>query len=261
MKISIIHNTYRLNPYIRESVILNLKALDDAGINYQYIVFNDNGDTNIKREVEDLNVLYHYSDHNFGHKMCSGGWVGALPLVTGDLIHNTGQDDIFTSFFYRRIIDMFKNTGCDLVYCNGFTVKEDLSITGNLLGPLQNVDYSNPRSVFNQWFGITNGVITRTNNFIPAPGTIYKRSLHDELDIPDLNNFRGAADFEYWSRVLFYKKIVKYINIPCWLYRVSSYSHSQDRNVHQNYETDIKFYLDKIKHKYQQLLEFENGHA
>jgi len=99
MKISVIHNTYRYNPFIRETVILNLLALRAAKVDYQYIVFNDNGDENIKKQVEDLPILYHYSDYNFGKKICSGGWVGALPFVEGDLIHNTGQDDVLLRIF------------------------------------------------------------------------------------------------------------------------------------------------------------------
>ena len=39
---------------------------------------------------------------NFGMGICSGGWVGALPLVEGNIIHNTGQDDVFTANFYHK---------------------------------------------------------------------------------------------------------------------------------------------------------------
>lgn len=258
MKISIIHNTYRFNPFIRESVILNLKALKEANINYQYIVFNDNGDPKIEQEIQDLDIIYHYSHYNFGHKMCSGGWIGALPLVEGDLIHNTGQDDVFTSLFYKKIIDKFKNTNCDLVYCNGFSVKEDLSIGGNLMGPIKPLDYSNPRLIFNYWFGINNKEITRTNNFIPAPGTIYKVKLHNEIGPPDIEEFRGVADFEYWSRVLFYNKKVEYIPEPCWLYRLSKYTTTNEVIDGKINEKDLSpIYLNKLKNKYQKLLNDE----
>jgi hypothetical protein len=258
MKITVIHNTFRFNPLIRESVILNLKALQEANIDYQYIVFNDNGDVKIEDEVKDLNIEYFYSDYNFGQKMCSGGWVGALPLVKGDLIHNTGQDDVFTSFFYKNIVDTFKRTNCDLVYCNGFKVDESLYITGELMGPTQNVDYSNPTLHFNHWLGVTNNKITRTNNFIPAPGTVYKVSLHDEIGKPDLDNFRGVADFEYWTRVLFYKKHIQYISLPCWLYRMSQYTTTLEVIDGKLNEKDLaSYYLNKLKEKYQKLLDNE----
>ena len=45
--ISIIHNLYKRNPFVRETVLLNLKALDESIIDYQYICFNDNGDKEI----------------------------------------------------------------------------------------------------------------------------------------------------------------------------------------------------------------------
>lgn len=257
--ISVIHNTYKHNPFIRESVILNLKALKDSGVEYQYIVFNDNGDLSIEELVSDLPVLYYYSDFNFGMKICSGGWVGALPLVKGDLIHNTGQDDVFTSHFYKTTQQTFDTKNCDLVYCNGLKVKDDLSFTGELMGPLEGGwNYNNPREVFNAWFGVTNGKITRANNYIPAPGTVYKKKLHEEIGEPDLNNFGGVADFEYWSRVLFYKKHVEYIHMPCWLYRLSEFSTTNVVVDGKLNDRDLSpLFVEKMKQKYQELLNNE----
>jgi hypothetical protein len=258
MKVSVIHNTFRFNPFIRESVILNLKALEEAGVDYQYIVFNDNGDIEIEDQVKDLNVEYFYSDFNFGMKMCSGGWVGAIPLLKGDLIHNTGQDDVFTSYFYKSIIETFNSTNCDLVYSNGFKVNENLTPTGEFMGPTSNIDYSNPKLMFNQWFGVTNNKITKTNNFIPAPGTVYKITLHNEIGEPDLDNFRGVADFEYWTRVLFYKKQVQYIPTPCWFYRMSQYTTTLEVIDGKLNEKDLaSYYLNNLKEKYQKLLDNE----
>jgi hypothetical protein len=258
MKLTVIHNAYRYNPFIRESVILNLKALEEANVDYQYIVFNDNGDTKIEDDVKDLNVLYHYSDFNFGQKMCTGGWVGALPLVKGDLIHNTGQDDVFTAFFYKNILDTFTKTDCDLVYCNGFKARENLTMTGDTMGPIAPMDYSNPRNNFNQWMGVTNKTVTRANNFIPAPGTVYKKSLHNRIGEPDIDNFRGVADFEYWVRVLFYNGQIQYIPTPCWFYRLSQYTTTLEVIDGKLNEQDLSgFYLNKLKSKYQQLLNDE----
>lgn len=258
MKITVIHNTYRYNPFIRESVTLNLKALEESKADYQYIVFNDNGDPNIEQEVKDLNVTYHYSDYNYGHRMCSGGWVGALPLVTGELIHNTGQDDVFTPQFYRSVLKKFEDTDCDLVYCNGFSANEDLTPTNQLMGPLQEINYSNPRSVFNQWLGVVDGKITRTNNFIPAPGTVYKTKLHEEIGLPDIDTFRGVADFEYWTRILFHSKRVEYNPQPTWLYRLSRYTTTTEIIDGKVNEKELSpYYLLKLKEKYQTLLDNE----
>ena len=257
MKITVIHNTFRDNPYIRESVALNLKALQQAGVDYQYIVFNDNGDRSIENYVKDLDVEYYYSDINYGHKMCSGGWIGAIPLIKGDLVHNTGQDDVFSSLFYSHSLEAFRTTNCDLVYSNGFKVRSDLTITGELMGPLSQAwDYANPKSVFNEWFGVINNRITKANNYIPAPGTIYKVQLHDQIGIPDINNFRGVSDFEYWARVLFFEKKVVYLPNPTWLYRLSEYTTTLEVIDGKLNEQDLAaHYLDLMKQKYQTLLD------
>ena len=83
---------------------------------------------------------------------------------------------------------------------------------------------------FKEWFGVIDNKITKANNQLLAPGTLYRKSLHDLIGEPDLKTFKGAADFEYWSRILFngYKGI--YSPEAYWLYRVSemSVSHSTD---------------------------------
>ena len=73
MKVSVIHNLYKRNPYVNESVRYNIIALEDAKIDYQYILFNDNGDKSIYDSISDIvenndNVKYIYSDINFGKK-------------------------------------------------------------------------------------------------------------------------------------------------------------------------------------------------
>ena len=259
MKITVIHNTFRDNPFIRESVALNLKALQEANVDYQYVVFNDNGDRAIEEQVKDLDVEYYYSDINYGHKMCSGGWIGAIPLIKGDLVHNTGQDDVFSAAFYARSVEMFHTTNCDLVYSNGFKVGSDLAITGELMGPVaQAWDYTKPRDVFNQWLGVVGTKITRANNYIPAPGTIYKVELHSQIGTPDVDSFRGVCDFEYWVRVLFYGKKVVYLQDPTWLYRLSEYTTSLEVIDGKLNEKDLAgYYLDLMKQKYQKLIDNE----
>lgn len=256
--ISVIHNTYRYNPLIRESVIINLIALKKAKVDYQYIVFNDNGDKAIGDLVGDLDVEYYYSDINYGKKMCSGGWVGALPLVKGEYIHNTGQDDVFTCNFYVETVKAL-DSGYDLIYCNGFKVREDLTATGELLGGLSNGwNYEVPREVFNFWLGVQNNKITKTNNYIPAPGTVYKTNLHKEIGTPDIETFRGVADFEYWVRVLYYNKKIKYVPNPLWFYRLSQYTTTLEVIDGKLNEKDLStHYLEKVKQKYQKLIDDE----
>jgi len=138
-------------------------------------------------------------------------------------------------------------------------VNNDLTFTGELMGQLNGGwDYSRPRNVFNEWMGVVNGTITRANNYIPAPGTVYKKKLHDDIGLPDLENFGGVADFEYCVRVLFYGKSIKYMHTPCWLYRMSEFSASREIIDGKINERDISpIFISKMKTKYQGLLNNE----
>ena len=40
MKISVIHNLYKRNPHVNESVRYNIHALEEINADYQYILFN-----------------------------------------------------------------------------------------------------------------------------------------------------------------------------------------------------------------------------
>lgn len=225
--VSVIHNSYQQNKYFRESVLLNVRALEESSLEYQYIIFNDNGDKKLLDEVKDLlsdKVEYYYSPVNFGMKVCSGGWVGAIPLLKGTYVHNTGQDDVFSFLFYKKLVEHLQSPDVYLAYANGFKTLSNLVSPGEVFDALTPLDYSNPRAVFNSWFGVKNNTPTQANNFIPAPGVIYKKELHDLIGEPDLVNFKGSADFEYWARILFYGYGVSYEPTPLWLYRISEFS-------------------------------------
>jgi len=259
MKISIIHNLYRLNPYVSESVRLNLKALRDANIDYQYILFNDNGDIDIEEDIKEFvnftNVEYIYSDINYGKKMCTGGWVGALKYVKGDIIHNIGQDDFMTPLFYSEAIKAF-NDGNWFFTSNGFKVDERLRIMGILIHPNIEIDYFKPYENFKSWFGVINGKVTAANNGMLASGTIYLRKLHDVIGIPNLDEFGGAADFEYWSRILFNNLHGKYLSLPSWYYRISNYSAGNEiieGKPNRGYWQQEA--IKKIQNKYSELLQ------
>lgn len=225
--ISVIHNTYSKNQYIKESAELNVKALEDSGLPYQYIIYNDHGSVDILEDVKHLlndKVQYHYSDYNYGMKVCSGGWIGAVSLVKGEYIHNIGQDDVYTSLFYRSLVSRLEAPDTYLTYANGFKVNPDLTIQGQTLGPIQEIDYAQPKKVFDYWFQKQGNRLTAANNYIPAPGVLYKTKVHDIIGLPDLETFKGSADFEYWARVLFNGLGVSYDPRPLWLYRISEHS-------------------------------------
>ncbi len=264
MKITVIHNLYEKNPYVNESVQYNIIALEDSNVDYQYILFNDKGDPEIYQDVENLlndKVIYHYSEKNFGEGKCSGGWVGAIPLIEGDIIHNTGQDDVFVKEFYQEAIKTFKNPEIMFWTCNGMKTDGDLNQTQPVLDLRMNIDYSKPLDRWKEWFGVSDvGVdpwfktsipkneVTRANNMMAAPGTLYRKELHDIIGPPSVSDFLGACDFEYWARMLFYEMKGKYEPSPLWMYRVSDISLSiQAKETNSDHRPP---YMEKIKSKY-----------
>lgn len=254
MKISVIHNLYKRNPHVNESVKYNIHALEEANIDYQYILFNDNGDKDIYDDIKELTsdkVEYHYSDHNFGMGICSGGWVGALPLVTGDIIHNTGQDDVFVKEFYLKAIETFQTPEVMFFSCNGIKTDENLNQQGPMIHPQYHPDYSTPLDRFKEWFGVTNNKITRANNALLAPGTLYRKKLHDLIGEPNLELFKGAADMEYWARILLNEYKGYYHPTPLWLYRVSNYSTSNLGGFEDYNKTILQEYKKLWKEKMQ----------
>ena len=75
--ISIVQCVYKENPYIVESLKLNLKAIENSNLidDYEYIIFNDKGDKSVYDSISNIvednkNIRYIYSDVNFGKRKC-----------------------------------------------------------------------------------------------------------------------------------------------------------------------------------------------
>jgi hypothetical protein len=274
MKITVVHSVYLKNPFIAETLVRNIIALFESGIDYQYIVFNDNGNPEIEKDIKDFidtleiseelmqhfnNIEYIYSDINYGKKMCAGSYIGAIPYVKGDVIHLIGQDDVFTSVFYQKASDAFiSNKDIYFVTFNGYRTDENLNITAIMINPQYYMDCSKPLELFKTWFGIYPPLyeVTQANNGFLAPGTLYKKELHDLIGLVDLENFKGAADFEYWARILYndYKGI--YFSEPSWYYRISEYTAGNaviDGKPNRGYWQQV--HIQAIKEKYTTLVQ------
>ena len=228
LKISVIHNVFRQNPYISQTLKFNLRALEESQVDYQYIIFNDHGDETIFDDVKELinnKTEYIYSDINYGKHKCTGGWIGALPYVKGNIIHNIGQDDVMTSLFYQYALNSFlSDNKFKFVTLNAFVVNEDLSWIAN--GILPNLQYNtkeaNIRSL-KRCFGLSKPDYKITNLYNPflASGTLYKKELHDLIGLPDLDTFGGISDFEYWMRILYNGYLGDYHRRFLWYFRQS----------------------------------------
>ena len=95
-----------------------------------------------------------------------------------------------------------------------------------MISPQFQPDYSKPLDRFKEWFGVVNNEITRANNNLLAPGTLYRKELHEIIGEPNLKLFKGAGDMEYWARMLLYEQKGHYESTPLWLYRNSRYDTS-----------------------------------
>jgi len=263
MKFTIIHNVYTNNPFVDQTIRLNLIALNAAKVDYQYIVFNDHGDKNITigDDIVDPNMTLIYSPINYGKKKCTGGWVGAIKegLVENsfeNIIHNIGQDDVMTPLFYETAKRVFQNEQNDYFTSNAFKVDEQLKIMEIMMHPDYQPNGDRPGDIFKNWFGIENKQVTRANNGMLASGTMYRSNLHELIGLPDLDNFEGAADFEYWSRILFYGHKGKHLSMPSWYYRQSNYSAGNeiiDGKPNRGHWQQLA--IERIKEKYSKLYE------
>lgn len=263
VKLSIIQSVYDRNPLILESNRLNLLALNQANVDYEYLIFNDKGDTQIKDDLQEIldnpKVKYIYSDKNFGHGVCAGGWVGGIPYMNGELIHFANQDDVYTPLFYEWSLKEHEDETLMMTHTNAFQVDINLKIKNIMLHLDYTPDYYNhPFENFKAWFGIgPNDQVTRANNNVLAPSVIYKKKLHELIGPPDTDTYFGAADFEYWARILFHGYKCKLINQPLWLYRASEHSTSFKM---QNAENRIKEWVATIKTRYTELYEQRKKH-
>ena len=107
MKISVVQNIWKTNPYIRESLEHNLDALEGAAVDYEYIIFNDKGDEEALYPIKDIinqndKVTYHYSEINYGEGKCRGGWLGSINLLKGDIYHSVDDDVGFWHFIQKK---------------------------------------------------------------------------------------------------------------------------------------------------------------
>jgi len=261
MKFVIIHNVYSENPFVDQTIRLNLMALTHSNINYRYIVFNDHGSKEIIIGGDIANIELIYSPINYGKKKCTGGWVGAFKegLIEPSfetIVHNIGQDDVLTPVFYQKAKECFDDSKNWYFTSNGFKVDEQLRAMEIMINPTYEIDYERPGDIFKQWFGIEDGKVTRANNGMLASGTMYRSNFHELIGEPDLDNFEGAADFEYWARILFYGYKGKYLSLPSWYYRQSNYSAGNeviDGKPNRGYWQQLA--IGKIKEKYSKLYE------
>jgi len=199
--LTVIQSVYNKNPLISKSTINQINSLDVLDIEFQFILYNDNGDESI---IEDIPVWirnhkyfeYHYSNFNYGYKTAPGGFVGAKDLIKFPFVHSSNQDDFYTPIFYSLSLKhlMSLDSSYAAVCSNCYHINEEFEIESIPL-PTEEVEmnkaWSDPNFMFDWMFGIDGDRLTRNNNFIYFPGTIFRKELYDKIGSPDFKNFGG----------------------------------------------------------------------
>ncbi|MBJ23429.1 MAG: hypothetical protein CMB64_02050 [Euryarchaeota archaeon] len=260
--LSVIQSVYNKNPLIAKSTINQISSLDSLDIEFQFILFNDKGDKEIINDIPDhiknhKYFEYHYSDFNYGNKTASGGFLGAKDLIKFPFVHSSNQDDFYNPTFYslslKHLLSLDNTYAA--VCSNCYHINEEFEIEGIPL-PTEdvemNVHWSNPTFMFDWMFGIDGDTLTRSSNFIYFPGTIFRAELYEKIGSPDIVNFGGSCDFEYWARAVFNGYKFKYLGLPTWSYMKSSYSHSLTSQSNPNLSRE-EIYNPRIINKYQNL--------
>jgi glycosyltransferase involved in cell wall biosynthesis len=127
----------------------------------------------------------------------------ALDEVSGDIIAWINSDDFYCDNVFEKVIKEFElNLNLDAVF-------GDIQIV-NERGELVKVNKYLP-------FNYTSGVFNGFGKIIPSNAIFWKRELTDTVGKMDVN-FDYSMDSEYWSRLLFKRK-VKHINLPIASFR------------------------------------------
>jgi len=262
--LSVVQSVYNTNPLISLSTQTAIVALDTLGIDYQYILFNDNGDEDIIKQIPEhikkhKNFEYHYSDFNYGRKTATGGFLGAKDLIKFPYVHSSNQDDFYTPTFYSLSLKFLLSLDDTYaaVCSNCYHVDEEFEIEGIALPSstdeeAMNKAWSDPEFMFDWMFGIDGDKLTKSNNFVYFPGTIFKKELYEKIGDPDILNFGGSCDFEYWARAVFNGYKFQYLSLPTWSYMKSSYSHSHVNKDDPNLSRE-NIYNPRIVTKYKNL--------
>tara|TARA_B100000287_G_scaffold433811_1_gene496491 strand:- start:3407 stop:4264 length:858 start_codon:yes stop_codon:yes gene_type:complete len=266
--LTVVQSVYNRNPLISLSTQASMLSLDSLGIEYQYIMYNDAGDKDILDDLpshikEHANFEYHYSDFNYGYGTAPGGFVGVIDLIKYPYIHQSNQDDFYTPSFYSLSLKhlLSSDETVAAVCSNCYHVDEEFEISAiplSLDEKQMNKAWSDPNYMFDWMFGINDKKLTRANNFIYNPGTVYKKELYSTIGKPDIPSFRGSMDFEFWARAVFNGYKFRYLALPTWSYMKSEFSHSAIEAKKEGGDDRHNIYNPRIMQKYQTLWQENN---
>jgi len=184
-RFSIITPSLNQGKFIEQTIC---SVLSQQEVDLEYIVM-DGGSSD-----ETSSILEKYNGELKWRSEPDGGQTEAinngLRLATGDIVCYLNADDLFLPGALQKVAHRFNSqpqvmwlTGqCSIVDSENREVRRPITVYKNLLLRLRSFS------------------LLLMTNFISQPATFWRRSLLDELGLPD-EDFRYVMDYEYWLRL------------------------------------------------------------
>lgn len=195
MKISIVTPNYNYDKYIGQTIE---SVINQNYLNYELIIVDDGSTDNSVNVIQQFvskypNQIILIRQKNQGQTKAIN--VG-LKSATGDLIGWINSDDCYCDNAFSKIVKVFsENPEIDAVFGDIIIIDEaNRFIKKNLYLP----------------FDYKSGVFNGFGKIVSSNAIFWRSKLLEETGLLD-ESFKYAMDSEYWSRLL-YKKKVKHIN-------------------------------------------------
>lgn len=238
LKISIVTPNYNYSHYIGATV---QSVVNQDYDNWEHIIVDD-GSTD--KSVQVISTYVNRFPNKIklicqSNKGQSSAVNVALANVTGDIIGWINSDDFYEHDIFAKIVNTFNaNPDIDAVFGDIGIVDEN--------GDLVKI---NKYSKFNYVSGVFNGF----GKIISSNAIFWKKKLTDEIGFVN-ENYTYSMDSEYWSRLLYNRKVLK-IGLIIAYFRWHSLAKTIIRKEKGSVESDLATaeYKNTMKNSYENL--------